>query len=143
MKKVILFSLIWVAAMACDEKQQNVNPQSETLKTSVVPYRQLTTVSASGADLKVDLQEVSDSRCPANVVCITMGSAQLKFIVSDATSKTDVNVTFGIDPKANGQTFKLNGQTYELKVSEVLPYPETSQSPKLEDYKVSLSIEKK
>jgi len=143
MKKAILFSLIWIAAMACDEKQHNINPKSETLKTSVVPYRQLTTVPVSDADLKVDLQEIADSRCPMNAVCITMGSAQLKFIVSDATSQTDVNVTFSGDGKTSGQTFKLNGQTYELKVSEVLPYPVTTQSPELDDYKVSLSIEKK
>ncbi|GGB86049.1 hypothetical protein [Dyadobacter sediminis] len=143
MKKVILFSLIWVAAMACHEKQQNVNPQTESVKTSIVPYRQLTTVPASGEELKVDLQEIADSRCPANVVCITMGSAQMKFIVSNAKSQTDVKVNFTGNSKESSQTFTLDGQTYELKVSEVLPYPVTRQSPKLDDYKVSLSIVKK
>ena len=142
MKKIILLSLIWLTVTACDEKKQNVNPQTESLKTSIVPYRQLTTVSASGEDLKVDLQEIADSRCPSNAVCITMGSAQMKFIVSDATSQTDVKVNFSGDGKTSNQTFTLNGQTYELKVSEVLPYPVTTQSPKLEDYKVSLRIEK-
>ncbi|KAA6441238.1 hypothetical protein FEM33_02710 [Dyadobacter flavalbus] len=143
MKKVILFSLIWVAVMACDEKKQNVNPQTESVKTSIVPYRQLTTVPASDAELKVDLQEIADSRCPANAACITMGSVQMKFLVSDAQSQTDVKVSFSGDRKGGSQTFTLNGQAYELKVSKVLPYPVTTQSPKLDDYQVSLSIEKK
>ncbi|MEO6287833.1 MAG: hypothetical protein ABIN80_17505 [Dyadobacter sp.] len=141
MKKTILFALIWVAAVACDQKQ-DATPQVE-LKTTSVPYRQMTTVAASGSDLKVDLQEITDSRCPKNAVCIQMGSAVMKFNVSDASSQTDVNVTYKGDRKTDYQTFTLSGQTYLLKVSEVLPYPETTQSPKLEDYKVNVTIEKK
>lgn len=141
MKKTILFALIWVAAVACDQKQ-DATPQAE-LKATSVPYRQMTTVVATGSDLKVDLQEITDSRCPKNVVCIQMGSAAMKFNVSDASNKADVNVTYKGDRKTDHQTFTLSGQTYLLRVSEVLPYPQTTQSPKLEDYKVDVTIEKK
>jgi hypothetical protein len=141
MKKTILFALVWLAAVACDQKNEAV-PQAE-LKTTSVPYRQETTVPASGENLKVDLVEITDSRCPKNVVCVQMGSAQIKFNVSDGKNQADVDVTFKGDKTAGSQVFSLGGQTYLLKVSEVLPYPDTTESPKLEDYKVSVTIEKK
>ncbi|NIJ54365.1 hypothetical protein [Dyadobacter arcticus] len=141
MKKTILFALIWVAAVACDQKQEAA-PQSE-LKSTSIPYRQLTTVATSGDNLKVELREVNDSRCPKNVVCIHMGSAQVKFNVSDGTNQTDVNLTFKGDKNADFQTFALSGVNYVIRVSEILPYPDTTQSPKLEDYKVNVTIEKK
>ena len=133
--------MICFAAISCDKKEE-ATPQVE-LKTTSVPYRQLTTVAASGEDLKVDLREVNDSRCPKNVVCIQMGSAQIKFTVSDGKDQTDVNLTFKGDRKTDFQTFSLGGENFVLSVSEVLPYPDTNESPKLEDYKVNVSIEKK
>jgi hypothetical protein len=141
MKKTILFALIWVAAMACDQKE-DAAPQAEVKSTSV-PYRKLTTIPTSGSDLKVDLHEVNDSRCPKDVVCITMGSAKIKFIVSDASNQAEVNVDFKGDQKTDFQTFTLSGQTYVLSVSELLPYPISTQTPNIEDYKVSVTIEKK
>lgn len=139
MKNLILFFLIWSAAIACREKKQDVNPQTGSENTRVVSFRQLTTVPASGTKLKVELLEIADSRCPSNADCVTMGSVQLKFMISKSKSKIEVKVNFSGDRKNNSQTFVLDGQTYELEVSEVLPYPGTLPTP----YKVSLSIEKK
>ena len=141
MKKTILFALIWVAAVACSQKD-DAAPQAE-VKTTSVPYRKLTTVPTSGADLKVDLHEVNDSRCPKDVVCIHMGSAKIKFVVSDAANEVEVNVDFKGDAKSDSQAFTLSGQNYLLSVSELLPYPISTQTPNIEDYKVSVKIEKK
>ncbi|WP_138475312.1 hypothetical protein [Dyadobacter bucti] len=142
MKKTILLAMIWVAAMACDKKEE-ATPEAE-IKTAIVPYRQATTVAISGVDLKVDLRELTDSRCPKDVICVQMGSAQIKFSVTDGSSSADVDVTFSGDGKNSGiKAFSLNGKNYELKVSEVNPYPISSVAPKLEDYKVNVTIETK
>ncbi|WP_439557892.1 hypothetical protein [Dyadobacter sp.] len=141
MKKTILIALICASTFACT-KNEVAAPQ-EKAATTIVPYRQLTTVPTTGDDLKVDLREVTDSRCPKNVVCIQMGDAKVKFNVSDGKNATDVDLAFKGDKRTDFQTFTLSGQNYVLSVNEVLPYPETSQSPKLEDYKVNVSIEKK
>lgn len=141
MKKKILFALIWVAAVACDQKK-DATPQPELQVTSV-PYRQQTTIAASGSDLKVDLQEVNDSRCPKDVVCIQMGSAKIKFTISDQKNSTTVEVDFKGDSKGSFQAFTLSGQNYVLGVSELQPYPVSTQTPKIEDYKVNVTIEKK
>ena len=120
MKKTILFALIWIAAVACENKDD----------------------AAPQVDFKVDLREVNDSRCPKDVVCTWKGSAKIKLTVSDGGNQAEVNVEYKGDKKADFQEFELMGQKYVLRVSEVLPYPVSNQKPNIEDYKVSLMIEK-
>lgn len=141
MKKTILLAFIWVAAIACDKKD-NAAPQPELVSISV-PYRQATSVPVSGSDLHVELKDVNDSRCPINANCISAGSAKLTLIVSDASNQVDVDMDFKGDSKSNTKAFTLNGVEYVLSVKEVFPYPEVSKTPKLEDYKIGVSIEKR
>nr|WP_295925141.1 hypothetical protein [uncultured Dyadobacter sp.] len=141
MKRTILLALICAATVACDKKEAS-EPQPE-LHSISVPYRQTTSVPTSGKDLKVVLKEITDSRCPINADCITIGSAQLVLTVADASNQVDVTLEFKGDSKANEKSFVLSGSEYVLKVSEVLPYPELSKTPQLEDYKIGVSIEKK
>jgi hypothetical protein len=142
MKKIIVFVLAISAFVACSKKEA-AQPEAMA-KLEGLAYRQETSVKISGHDLRVDLNEVLDSRCPMNANCVWAGKVELKFVISDGTYKEDVEIVFGDGEKNSGQaTFSLGGQLYELKVSEVLPYPETEKYPNLEDYKVKLTIEKK
>ncbi|QRR01000.1 hypothetical protein [Dyadobacter sandarakinus] len=140
MKKIVLLAAMAICAIACEKEDQVV--QQAEYQTTSVPYRTRTAVAVPGADLKVDLKDVSDSRCPKNVVCIQAGDAKLLFDVSEGSNEAEVVVNFKGDAKTDSQTFVLGAQKYLLKVSSVLPYPETSQSPRLDDYKVQLAIEK-
>ena len=141
MKKTILLALICIAAISCDKKEDSA-PQPD-LNSINLTYQKATTVRTSGSDLKVELKEVADSRCPINANCISAGSAKLVFAVSDASDQVNVNYEFGAVSKGNAQVFKLGGIEYVITVSEVLPYPVLSQTPKLEDYKIAVSIERK
>jgi hypothetical protein len=140
MKKTILLALICIAAISC-EKKDDASPQPD-LNAISLSYQKATTVRTSGTDLKVELKEVNDSRCPINANCVSMGSAKLVFSISDASNQVNVDFEFKGDSK-NEQVFKLGGTAYVLRVTEVLPYPELPKSPKLEDYKIAVSIEKK
>lgn len=140
MKRTILLALICFAAISCDKKD-DAAPQADLNPTSLT-YQKAATVRTSGSDLKVELKEVTDSRCPVNANCVSMGSAKLVLAISDASNQVSVNFEFKGDSK-NQQDFKLGGTEYVLTVSEVLPYPELPKSPKLEDYKIGVSIEKK
>ncbi len=140
MKKTILLALICIAAISCDKKD-GASPEPE-LNTVSLSYQKATTVRTSGTDLKVELKEVTDSRCPINASCVSAGSAKLAFVVSDASAQANVNVEFEGSKKSE-VVFKLGGVEYVIIVSEVLPYPELPKSPKLEDYKIAVSIEKK
>ncbi|GGH23224.1 hypothetical protein ACN9ML_03010 [Dyadobacter endophyticus] len=140
MKKTILLALICIAAISCDKKD-DAAPQPDLNPVSL-SYQKAATVRTSGSDLKVELKEVNDSRCPINADCVSAGSAKLVFAISDASNQVNVNLEFKGGSK-NEQVFRLGGTEYVLTVSEVLPYPELPKSPKLEDYKIAVSIEKK
>jgi len=140
MKKTILLALICIAAISCDKKE-DAAPQAD-LNPISLSSEKAATVRASGSDLKVELKEVNDSRCPINANCVSMGSAKLVFSISDASNQVNVNFEFKGGSK-NEQVFKLGGTEYVLTVTEVLPYPELPKSPKLEEYKIAVSIEKK
>ncbi|MCF2488918.1 hypothetical protein [Dyadobacter sp. CY347] len=72
-----------------------------------------------------------------------MRSAKIKLNVSDAVNSTEVNVDFKGDAKTDSQAFALSGKNYILTVSELQPYPVSTQTPNIEDYKVNVTIEKK
>tara|TARA_R110002124_G_scaffold255060_1_gene420662 strand:- start:1117 stop:1506 length:390 start_codon:yes stop_codon:yes gene_type:complete len=129
--------------MACQKNDQEASPEKVLETVSIAAARQ-TAVPTSGSDLKVELLSVNDSRCPSNAVCITAGTALLKFSVNDQDEKTEVSLNFSdVDKSANTVAFKLNGAAYELSVTEVFPYPNSSKSPQLEEYKVQVSIKRK
>ncbi len=145
MKNTILIALIWACCLAACTNKTDTAPEIQfNSGDSKVAYRQNTVVPASGQELTVNLKEVADSRCPANVTCITMGSVALVLAVSDGGNNAIVNVTFTGDEKKSGvEKFTLGSQNYALKVTEVLPYPGTTKEPaSLEDYKVGVSVVK-
>ena len=141
MKKTILLALICAGIFACSKKE-NASPQPE-IQSASVPYRKATTVSTAGENLTLELRGVVDSRCPKDVVCIQMGDARLTFNISDGGDQKEVKATFKGDKRTDFQEFTLSGVNYVLRVNDVSPYPVTTQAPKLEDYKVDLTIEKK
>jgi hypothetical protein len=139
MKKSVILTLIWLSCLSCDQDQA---PKAQ-FETTRVAYRQSTPVTSSGQELSVNILEVHESRCPKDVVCIQAGSVNMLLNISDGAHKTDVGVALKSDLKDSAiQTFSLAGQTYRLKVHDVLPYPVSTKTPDPEDYQVNLSIEK-
>ncbi|WP_025761756.1 hypothetical protein [Dyadobacter tibetensis] len=140
MKKIILIASMCITLFACDKQEKEAIPETMIEKQAVVALRK-TVVSTHNTALKVELLSVNDSRCPMNANCIIAGSAMLKFAISDGTASTEVSLEFsGVESAKNVVGFKLNGKSYKLLVTQVLPYPETSKTPTLEEYKVSVSI---
>ena len=141
MKNIIITIFTLSLIFGCDQKENDAAPEVQKVTTEVA-YAKLASVKTSAGDLKVELLSVNDSRCPSNVVCVWAGVADVKFSISDSNDKTDVAVTFAGADKDASQAFKLGSQNYLISVTQVLPYPETSKSPELEDYKINVSIEK-
>jgi hypothetical protein len=141
MKNFIIITLFCIACIACDNKKDETPEiQDPTVNAA---YRTSTSVAIPGQALIVNVLEVNESRCPINVDCIRAGSADLQLSISDGTNKALVDISFENGKKASGhKTFTLGNQTYSLVIHDVLPYPVTTTNPKLEDYKVNLSIEK-
>lgn len=141
MKKTIIISFILLACLACNSNDEDT-PKAQEPITSV-SYRKLTSVIVSEVPLSVTVLEINDSRCPINADCISAGMATVKFNISDGTNSTDTSVQLINDEKDKRiQSFKLGSQSYSIKIHEVSPYPEIPKTTNLEDYKVSLTIEK-
>ncbi len=140
MKKILLAGLLTVAVMGC--KNDNLSDQGP-LNAFEARYSQSTEVPATNNLLRLKLTELNDSRCPKNVVCIQMGWVDLVFEVTDGVNTIKLPVVFyGSKTKDKETRFGLGANTYGLTLHEILPYPETGNKPKLDAYKISLSVKK-
>ena len=83
--------------------------------------------------LKFTITEILDSRCPSDVVCIWQGEAIVKIKVESPVAGTLELSTF------HNPTDTLG--TYSFSLTDVFPYPVSTQVIALEDYKVTLKIE--
>jgi hypothetical protein len=84
--------------------------------------------------LNFSITEVNDSRCPSDVVCIWAGKADVKIKVESPVPGTITLSTYDnpVDTVGN----------YSFKIIDVLPYPISTKTIRLEDYIVMLKIEK-
>ena len=76
-------------------------------------------------------QEVTDSRCPANVNCVWEGAAQGKFKLKIDQNEQIIELCLGgcnVISKTIYQEFNVNGVTYTVKLFELTPYPGTSKT---------------
>ena len=64
----------------------------------------------------------SDSRCPANVVCVWMGDVAMRIAVRTARSTAEVDLHTGLEPRT------LTVDRYVVKAVGMLPYPGTTPS---------------
>ena len=83
--------------------------------------------------LKFKITEISDSRCPSDVVCIWAGKVDVKIVVESPVTGTIVLSTYDnpVDTVGN----------FSFKIIDVLPYPISTKTIQLEDYNVTLKIE--
>lgn len=140
MKSIFLSGLLILFCLACkDNKEREPTPESDV---SVITAQKLSTLRIAENELRVKLIAANDSRCPINAFCITAGMADLTFNISNTTQSTEVRVQFaGLDKeKGNRQDFKLGDASYQIRVSEVLPYPTGSERTELDEFKVSATI---
>ncbi|GAB3496250.1 hypothetical protein GCM10027341_14720 [Spirosoma knui] len=137
--KTVFFSLALLGLLTACDKQANVTPNPAS--DQKVAYQKSVRLAGTALDLKV--AQVADSRCPINARCITAGSVKVSFEASEQGATQQVEVDLPAYPEKPVQKqFTVNGQTYQLNLSEVLPYPEVGKEIKLEDYTVQVSVEK-
>ncbi|PTX19345.1 hypothetical protein C8N40_10476 [Pontibacter mucosus] len=125
--------------------QEDVSPRSAELNEAfTMTQGQVLKVSGAETDLLgLQVEEVTDSRCPKDVVCVWYGNAVVKVKVLGRNKKGQ-SITFCIgdcrpDPMRNKhtQTVEVDGQQYEITLLDVMPYPssdsqETSKNVKLQ-----------
>lgn len=82
--------------------------------------------------LKFRITEINDSRCPSDVVCVWQGEAVVKISIESPLSGSLELSTF------NNLTDTIGPYSFEL--IDVAPYPVSTKTIRLEEYKVTLKI---
>ncbi|MFD2571197.1 hypothetical protein ACFSUS_11175 [Spirosoma soli] len=138
MKKVFFSVALLGLMIACDNKE-NVTPQADA--GVKVAYQKSVRLAGTSLDMKV--AAVTDSRCPINARCVTAGSVKVNFEANQDGNVQAVELDLPAYPdKSVRKTFSLGGQSYQLTLQEVLPYPEAGKPIELEDYTVQFSVVK-
>ncbi|WP_276498186.1 hypothetical protein [Pontibacter litorisediminis] len=126
-----LLTLLTVTQCQRDE----VPPQETRLGEAFVLEQgeQLKLTSGETILLELKVEEVSDSRCPEDVVCVWYGNAAVKLKVYGSSGRSQ-SLSFCIgdckpEPLRNKHTLtaEVNGQEYEITLLDVLPFPNTEQ----------------
>jgi hypothetical protein len=89
-------------------------------------------------DMRVELKDVTDSRCPAAAVCITAGFATADLVVRIGT-RAPQPLTVKLDPGSNDQPVVFAG--YRFTLDKLDPYPISGPAPK-DQYRADIGVQK-
>ena len=122
-----------LAATACDDK----SPAAPT-----VPLDQQFTLAPAEAvviaetSMRVQFVRVSgDSRCPADVVCILGGDAQVQIRAGRTGAEAEYELHTGDSSRAS---FVHAG--YRIALVSLLPYPFSGRATQPDDYRATLTV---
>lgn len=114
--------LIGLLAVGC-EKDNKIAP-TEDNKPVTVRVNQTARVKQN---VTLNVDSITDSRCPANALCVWFGNAQVKFTLNNGSQSQSGELCLG----QCGQQFKnrdtftaqLGSESYEVILSEIKPFP--------------------
>ena len=93
------------------------------------------TAITTSQGLVIQLENVTDSRCPSDVACIWAGQVNVTLTIQSPTSKGAISLV-----KSAGQNSTTPFDNYVLQLVDVKPYPKSGQSISLSDYIVTLNV---
>jgi len=132
MKKLtfLLITSTLIATASCTKE--------DVFNTYDIDYKETIT---HNKDVQVTFQEIADSRCPTDVICVWEGQAEVGLSV--VFESNDSPTLFTLIKRAGYEELAdttLNG--YNFNLLEVNPYPDSaSDPPQKEDYTIRLLIE--
>lgn len=135
--------LIGIALVGCGSSPvAEAGPVTFTLNDAF-PLRGGQEAATRDQDLRVRFTDVlEDSRCPTEVECVWTGQARIEIEVQPAGSDpTTTEFNTNPAPGQNVQTARVG--EYTIRLESLDPYPRTThESPALEDYTATLSVQK-
>jgi hypothetical protein len=91
------------------------------------------------AKLEVRFENVTDSRCPMNALCIWEGDGVASFKLTDLSTGATQTLELHTNQSVGSDSVKLAGIT--VRMLELNPFPGTPNMPKLpESYTVTLEL---
>lgn len=84
------------------------------------------------------LNVTADSRCPADVMCVWMGQADIELFVQKGDEESSINLSIGGDSSPEESIFDM----YLIQLLELAPYPYSSKVIQPDEYTATLKISK-
>ena len=113
--------------------------QTTVILPSKITMKWHETRTLEAANLEVRLDDVADSRCPINALCIWEGDGVASFSVKDLGTGQVQTVNLHINQGVGSDSTTLAGLT--VRMIELNPFPGTPNPPKLpEGYTVTLAL---
>jgi hypothetical protein len=130
--------IVLLLAMGCARKEHPAS--SAKTGVPVAPGTHVLTLykPVPVADVTLTLQQVDDSRCPTDVACIRAGSVVTHVQLQDRQGNSTTKILYLGDAltapdnrgtrSADTVHASLQGKLYRLILTEVLPFPTTSDT---------------
>lgn len=84
------------------------------------------------------LNVTADSRCPADVMCVWMGQADIELFVQKGDEESTINLSIGGDSSPEESIFDM----YLIQLMELSPYPYSTEVIRPDEYTATLKITK-
>lgn len=84
------------------------------------------------------LNVTADSRCPADVMCVWMGQADIELSIQKGDEESTVSLTIGGDSSPEESIFDM----YLIQLIELAPYPYSTEVIQPDEYTATLKITK-
>ncbi len=140
----LLSALLAFFVLACANSKPPAEPSDDEPQPKVVPtnveftLRRGETASIGGGALHVTFLAVgNDSRCPADVVCVWQGDAELHFrLASEESEAAAIVDTLHTELQPRAASYL----GYTVTVNGLQPYPYSSDEPGSRDYRVAATV---
>jgi len=137
MKTHILLLLTIGLLVGCSKQESTLEPELDNLYYT----SPLNLAGRENGNLTVSLQQLRDSRCPIDVICIQPGFVELTLLIAASVHSARVKAVFYDNARKDQPvSFKLGDKAYSLMIKSVKPHPKEGQQLKIEDYVVGLRI---
>ena len=123
------FILIIFMGFAACEKSIDELPTSDFNQILKLKKTQEIWIGAN-QQFKISVEEITDSRCPRFVQCITAGNAVVKLKISDNENslvKFELNSGEKSNFRPDSIDFNLKNKAYRVILNDVTPYPELNK----------------
>ncbi|GAB3271510.1 hypothetical protein GCM10027347_42820 [Larkinella harenae] len=114
--------LVGLLALGCD-KGNKVAPVEENQPVAV----KVNQSARVKQNVSLNVESITDGRCPINANCIWLGNAQVKFSLKNDTQSKSGELCIGqCGEKLQNRSsviIQLGSESYEVTLSEVQPFP--------------------
>ena len=142
-KNLYGFLLVGLLAVGCEKENKVAPTPAEDAQAVTVKVDQLARVKQN---ITLNVDSISDSRCPYNANCVWYGNAQVKFTLKSETQSQSGELCIGqcgtqLKNRAV-MTVQLGAESYEVTLSDVQPFPGTKPDGTPKEAVITVNLKK-